>query len=207
MKSGRLLRIVAVVGAVSLLLGAFVAPADARKKKRKKKKPPVACASYVPYEKAASAPTARVSDNHTSESPLTATFPTPQGFGSSTPETEDAPEQGSPAHTWYNVQVDSSAASSYLYIRLEFPGTTDYDLYVRNPDGTSDTYSAGAPPYQTGTDGTGHGGHSEGDAMAASENIDGLAVTDCQGFSIDVVSSTTTGGDVTLKFWLGPPPA
>jgi hypothetical protein len=208
MKSSRLLRTIAVVGVMMLILAAFIGPADARKKKRKHRRPPVPCAVFTPWEKAADAPKSIVTDAATKDAPVTVKVPTEAGAGSSTPESEDAPEQGSPTHSWYNVQVDSKAHTANLYVTLEFPGNTDYDLYLRNGDGSSDTYSAGAPPYTVpGTDGTGHGGHSEGDPTAASENIDGVAVNDCQGFSVDIVSSSTLGGEVTLKFWLGGPPA
>jgi hypothetical protein len=206
MKSTRIVRATAVVGSVALILGAFVAgPADAKKKK--KKKPPVAaCAPFTPYEKGASAPIAVVTDAATEAAPVTVTLATAEGLGTSTNETEDGDTGALVSHAYHNVQVDSAAPTAALYVRLEFAGYQDYDLYLRNPDGTSDTYSAGAPPYQV-FDGTGNGGHSEGDPTAAAENIDGAAVTDCQGFTVDVVSATTEGADVTLKYWLGAPPA
>ena len=207
MKSGRILKSTAVVGAAALILGAFVAgPADAKKKK-KKKPPVVACAPYTPYEPAAAAPIAVVTDAATQEAPVTVTLATAEGLGTSTPETEDSPESFV-SHAWHNVQIDTAAADTALFVRLEFAGHQDYDLFLRNPDGSSDVYSAGGPPYHSAFgSGTGNGGHAEGSPTAASENIDGAVVTDCQGFSVDVVSATSAGGDVTLKYWLGAPPA
>jgi hypothetical protein len=207
MKSARILRATAVVGAVALILGAFVAgPADAKKKKKVKKPP--ACAPYTPYEPAASAPIALVTDAATKDAPVTVTVATAEGLGTSTNETEDSDTGALVSHAWHNVQVDSVAPNAYLYVRLEFAGHQDYDLFLRNPDGSSDTYSAGGPPYQEAFgSGTGNGGHAEGSPTAASENIDGVAVVDCQGFSVDIVSATTAGGDVTLKYWLGEAPA
>jgi hypothetical protein len=205
MRSTRVLKATAVVGAAALILGAFVAgPADAKKKKKVKK--PVACAPYTPYEKGAAAPIGVVTDAATKDAPLTVTLATAEGLGTSTNETQDSQTGALVSHAYHNIQIDSAAPNSYLYVRLEFDGQYDYDLFLRNPDGTSDTYSAGAPPYQV-FDGTGNGGHSEGDPTAASENIDGAPVTDCQGFTVDVVSATTPGGDVTLKYWLGEAPA
>jgi hypothetical protein len=208
MRANRLLRTIAVVGVMTLILAAFVGPVEARKRRRHRRKP-VPCAVFNPWEKAKDAPKSVVTDSATKAAPVEVKLPTEAGSGSSTPESEDAPEQGSPSHAWYNVQVDSKAHTSYLYVTLEFPGQNDYDLYLRNGDGSAAVYSAGSPPYTgvPGADGTGHGGHSTGDPTVATENIDGVGVNDCQGFSVDVVSSATPGGEVTLKFWLGGPPS
>jgi hypothetical protein len=204
MKSSRLLKVTAVVGASALILGAFAAgPAEAKKKKKKK---PAVCATYVPYEPGAGAPIGVVTPAATTDAPLTATVSTEAGLGTSTNETEDSDTGALVSHAYYNVQVDSITPSAYLYVRLEFPGYNDYDLFLRNPDGTSDIYSAGGPPYQNFADGTGHGGHAEGGPTGASENIDGATATDCQGFTLDIVSATTQGGDVTVKAWLGEAP-
>jgi hypothetical protein len=207
MKSRRILKAAAVIGASALVLGAFVAgPAEAKKKK--KKKPVPACAAYTPYEPAAAAPISVVTDAATKDAPVTVTVETAEGLGTSTYETSDGDTGALVTHAWHNVQVDSAAASAYLYVRLEFAGHQDYDLYLRNPDGTSDIYSAGGPPYhEFFGSGTGNGGHAEGSPTAAAENVDGVAVSDCQGFSVDIVSATTAGGPVTLKYWLGEAPA
>jgi hypothetical protein len=210
MKS-RVLKTTALVGASVLILGAFVAgPAQAKKKKKPKK--PVACAPYTPGEKGTGAPISVVTDAATKDAPVTATVATAEGLGTSTNEPEDGDFGTFVSHAYQNIQVDSAAPNAYLYVRVEFPITNDYDVFLRNPDGTSDIYSAGAPPYNdggqgTGVEGTGHGGHSEGGPGGASENIDGAAATDCQGFTLDIVSSTTQGGDVIVKAWLGEAPA
>jgi hypothetical protein len=49
-----------------------------------------------------------------------------------------------------------------------------------------------------GLDGTGAGGHTE----VGAEQIDGWISPDCAPYVIDLVSASTPGGDVTLKFWL-----
>ncbi|HEY7874123.1 MAG TPA: hypothetical protein VIG64_03265, partial [Actinomycetota bacterium] len=119
---------------------------------------------------------------------------------------EDDPASGGASHAWNIVQVDSVTPEAYLYASVEFPGHTDYDLLLRGPDGVATFYSAGGPPYQV-FDGTGNGGHSEGDPTGASENIDGALTSDCAGYSADISGATTPGGDVTLKLWLGEAPA
>jgi hypothetical protein len=210
MKSPRILRAAAVVGAVALVLGAFVAgPAEAKKKK--KKKPVPVCAPFTPAEEAKDAKLTVVTDTATAEAPIELTVPTEAGLGFSnpsdaSPDPAEHPDSAFQSHAWNNVQVDSAASEAYLYARLEFPGHNDYDLMLRGPDGVAAFYSAGGPPYQV-FDGTGHGGHSEGDAMSASENIDGAPTADCGGYSVDIAGATTQGGDVTLKLWLGPAPA
>lgn len=210
MKSGRLLKATALVGAAALILAAFVAAPAEAKKKRKVKKPP-ACAAMTPWEPAAGAPVGVVTPAATKDAPLTATVATDAGVGTSTNDPEDGATGTLVSHAYYNLQVDSATPSAYLYVRVEFPPTTDYDIYLRNPDGTSDTYSGGTAPWtdptgMIGIDGRGHGGHSEGGPGGASENIDGAAATDCQGFTLDIVSATTQGADVTVKAWLGDAP-
>jgi hypothetical protein len=211
MKSRRFFKAAAVVGASALILGAFVAgPADAKKKKKKKPVAPV-CAPITPYEDAADAKLTVVTDAATADAPIVLTVPTSEGLGTSndqdpSPDPTDDPVSGGASHAWNNVQVDTAGTEAYLYARIEFPGHTDYDLMLRGPDGVATYFSAGGPPYQV-FDGTGHGGHSEGDPTGASENIDGAPTADCAGYSVDVSGATTPGGDVTLKLWLGEAPA
>jgi hypothetical protein len=214
MKS-RVLKTTALVGASVLILGAFVAgPAQAKKKKKTKK--PVACAPITPFEDAKDAPLQLVTDAATKDAPITLTVSTEQGLGTTNPDTThpdptDDPTSGGSSHAFVNAQVDSAAPDAYLYGRLEFPGNTDYDLLFRGSDGVATYFSAGSAPYVdptgfVGSDGTGHGGHSEGGPTGAAENIDGAPTADCAGYSVDVSGSTTPGGDVTLKLWLGEAP-
>ena len=201
MTSHRTVKILSVAATAAMIVGAFTAgPADAKKKK----KPPVAagCAAYTPSEWSADIPVTKVTDANTADAPLVVEVSTEQGFGSSDSETPDNVTTTNPvSHAFLNVQVDSAAAETGLYGRVEFSQQWDYDLYFRGNDGAGLAYSAGVSPYVTalGFDGTGHGGHSE----MGSENIDGLTTSDCTGYLVDIVSSTTTGEDVTLKLWLG----
>lgn len=210
MQNGRVIRSLAVVATASLVLGAFVAaPADAKKKK---KKPKVAsCAPYVPGEAGKDAPVTVVTDAATAEAPVEVTVPTAEGLGFSSADGASG-DTGPTSHAYANVQVDSATSGRGLYARIEFTPTFDYDGFLRTADGTAVAYSAGvnqiplnespvADPFGTGLDGTGHGGHSE---MGA-EQIDGWATNDCDGFTYDIVSASTPGEDVVVKFWLGDP--
>lgn len=202
MRNGRIIRSLAVVALASLVMGAFmVAPADAKKKKKK----PKACATYVPGENGADAPITVVTDAATEEAPVEVTVATAEGLGFSSAEGPSG-DEGHTSHAYANVQVDSAASGAGLYARVEFAPTWDYDAFLRTADGTAVAYSAGfnqviVPAF--GLDGTGHGGHSEQGA----EQIDGWTTSDCDGYTYDIVSAGTPGGDVTVKFWLGEPGA
>lgn len=207
MRDGRIVRSLALIATASLVLGAFVAgPADAKKKKKKKPKV-AACAPYVPGENGADAPITVVTDAATEEAPVEVTVSTAEGLGLSSADGPSG-DEGHTSHAYANVQVDSAASGAGLYARVEFAPTWDYDAFLRTADGTAVAYSAGfnqgavAPdPTGFGLDGTGHGGHSEQGA----EQIDGWTTADCDGFTYDIVSAATPGGDVTVKFWLGEP--
>ena len=205
MRNGRIIRSLAVVALASLVMGAFMAaPADAKKKK------PKGCTAYVPGENGADAPITVVTDAATEEAPVEVTVATAEGLGFSSADGPSG-DQGHLTHAYANVQVDSAAKDAGLYVRVEFPETFDYDGFLRTSDGTAVAYSAGfnqgmtpaGDPSGLGLDGTGHGGHSE---MGA-EQIDGYLATDCDGFTYDIVSAGTPGGDVTVKYWLGEPGA
>jgi hypothetical protein len=207
MKSRRIFKTAAVVGASALILGAFVAgPAQAKKKKPKK---PAVCAPYVPGELGTGQPISVVTDAATADKPVEATVATEPGLGFTSPDGASG-DEGRPSHVFYNVQVDSAAPGAYLYVREEFQEGTEYDLFLRDATGAALAYAAGAnqtptavpDPIGLGLDGTGNGGHSE----FAAEQIDGYSATDCAGYTVDVGSAITPGGDVTLKFWLGDAP-
>jgi hypothetical protein len=193
MRSKTILKSAAVAGAACLVLGAFVAaPASAKKGACKKAK-----AAGIGKGAAVSV----VTDKATEDAPLEVTLATAPGAGLSSPDGPggDTPA-GGPTHAYYNVQVDSKAKSSKLFVRAEYPPGLDYDLYLRTTYGSSLAYAAGfnAPIPAAGLDGTGFGGHSE----VGAEQIDGWIGSDCTSYVIDVVSASTPGGDVTLKLWL-----
>lgn len=201
MNSSRIIRTTAVLALAGLAVGMLaVAPAQAKKKKKK----PAACAAYTPGELGAGQPITVVTDAATAEAPVSTTLATDAGLGSSNNEGASG-DTGPTSHAYVNVQVDSAAASRGLFVRVEFQAGEDYDLYLRSSDGTAVAYAAGFnevpvdPVGGTGIDGTGHGGHSEQTA----EQIDGFDTPDCTGYTLDLVSGTTPGGDVTVTYWLG----
>lgn len=168
---------------LTLVAAAFGAgPASAKKKKKK------VCPTFVGIEEAAEAELFKVTDKATEDAPIEATVEVPAG----TPA-----ESG---HGYLNVLADPKAKETGLFVRFEFPAHEDNDLYLYNPDGEEAAHAAGFNPTPFGPfDGTGSGGHSEQGA----EQIDGLATLDCQGYSVDLVSYMSFGGEMTVKLWLG----
>jgi hypothetical protein len=193
------IRVFAVAASVSLLVGALVGPADAKKKK-KPKPIPAGCATFVAENpNGKDLPTTIVTDAATAEAPVVVELETAMGVGATSPSAEDPPENGMPSHAYTNVQVDSALSAVGLYVTVEFSPQWDYDLLLRTAAPEAVAYSAGGAPYVGPFDGTGHGGH----AAEGSENIDGIDTADCAGYTVDVVSATTPGETVTLKYWLG----
>jgi hypothetical protein len=193
MRPNQFVRSIAMAGAACLILGAFVAgPAQAKK--------PAACKPFKAKTDGKGQPLSKVTDAATADKPVEVTVATAPGLGLSSPDgpSGDTPPDG-PTHAYYNVQVDSKASTASLYVKAEYTPALDYDLYLRS-EGAALAYSAGfsVPIPAAGLDGTGSGGHTE----VGSENIDGWPATDCSGYTVDIVSATTPGGDVTLKFWL-----
>jgi hypothetical protein len=199
MKSRRIFKTVAVVGATALILGAFVAgPADAKKKK--KKKAPVACAAFTPAEAGAAAPITLVTDTATADAPATAKVTAAPGLGTGTGEdTVDSVTMSQVSHVYANVQVDSSIPATGLNIRLEMPEMEDYDLVVLNSDGSEAAAAQGFNPEPAIYNDNTHGGHTE----VGAEVIDALATSDCQGYTLDIKTASGMGGELTVKYWVG----
>lgn len=157
--------------------------------------PAPSCAAYVPGEQGAAAETTVVTDAATEEAPLEVTITAPPGV----------PEVAL-GHVFHNLQVDAAAADAGLYVRYEFPVYEDHDIYLNYSDGSEAAHAGGfnpAPvPVALGCcDGTGTGGHSEQGA----EVLDGVRTADCGGYTLDMASFMSEGGDMTLKLWLGEP--
>jgi hypothetical protein len=190
--NGRNFRVVAVVATVGMLVGAIAAaPAEAKKKK---------CRAYSSAGVGQDAKLTVVTDKATAKKPLEVALPTEAGFGFSSPDPESG--QGPVSYAYHNVQVDTKKAAAKLFVRVEFLELWDYDLYLRPDGGAASHYAAGfnQAPFVPGvTDGTGSGGHSE----IGAEEIHGAESADCTGYTVDVTSATTPGGDVTVKLWLG----
>jgi hypothetical protein len=199
MKS-RVLKTTALVGASALILGAFIAgPAEAKKKKKPKK--PAVCAPFTPAEAGKAAPITLVTDAATKEAPATASVTAEPGLGIGLGSGTPADDVGTAGvtHVYANVQLDSAAASAPLNIRLEMPATEDYDLFVLNSDGSQAAEAAGFNPEPTVYNDDTNGGHTEKGA----EVIDALPTTDCQGFTLDIATSSGMGGALALKYWVG----
>lgn len=159
-----------------------------------KPKPANSCPAYVPGEQGATAPTSIVTAAATEEKPVEVTIAAPAGDPTSVPA------------TYQNIQVDAAAAEAGLYVRYEFPTEEDHDIYLNYADGSEAAHAAGfnqAPFVPNNpvffTDGTGAGGHSEQGA----EQLDGIRSGDCAGYTLQMDSFLSMGGDMTLKLWLG----
>jgi len=179
---------------VVALMGGLVATSsiDASAAKRKKK-----CKAYKPGELGAEAETSKVTAKATEEAPVEVVLDTEPGFGVGGNDFTAA----NISHVYQNIQVDPKTKKTGLWVRVEMPQGTDYDIYLMNPDGTEAAHAAGFNPIPVGLigDGTGAGGHSEETA----EQLDGILSKDCQGYTLDIGNATGPGGEITLKMWLG----
>ena len=187
MRNGRMIRSLAVMASAGLVLGAFFAvPAEAKKKKK-------GCATYVPGEAGAEAPVTKVTSANTADAPAAVEVEVGPGMGAG----RDPEGEGMfVSHAYANVQVDPSASSDLLNVRISWDvPPEDYDVYLDTADGTELANSAGFGPVTSGSDYA----HSE----AGSETIVGYPVADCEGFTVDVVGATTPGGTITVEYWLG----
>jgi hypothetical protein len=192
------IRVFAVAASASLLVGALVGPADAKKKK--KPKAPVACPAFAPTEYAPDAATTVVTDAATADAPVEVKLATHEGLGFTNPDGH-ANDEGSPSHTYQNVQVDTAGAEKTLVVRIEFTEAFDYDLFLRNADETSAAYEADFNPATAGGP-TPLGGYGEATAGPGWSELNGVATPDCGGYTVDVAGGITPGEEVTVKIWL-----
>jgi hypothetical protein len=184
-------RSLALLLALALVGAAFAAPAAAQKKKKKK---PPACAAFVPGEMGAEAETTVVTDAATEEAPIVVDVPLGPAAGRLNATVDFS------TRVKHNVQVDSKAAESGFFARLESPATDDPDLYVYWDNGKQAAVAGGFNLTPVGPfDGTGQGGHSG----VGFEQIDGLRTADCAGWTLDLVNWAGVGGKYKLKLWLG----
>lgn len=166
------------------------------------KEEPKTCAPYVPGEQGAEAETLTITDSATEEAPLSVEFDAGVGMGG--PVTGIAPvPPDQTTRTYHNIQIDTDNEEVGLYARLDFQDRRDYDLYLRYPDGTEATHSGdfnsgyGTPIFICGEEST---GCSSGSSF---EQVNGIRMSDCAGWTVETVAFLTEGGDVTLSFWLG----
>lgn len=188
----RALSMLMVVALMGGLVATSALDASAAKKKKPKK-----CKAFKPGELGAEAETSKITSKATEDAPVEVTLATEPGFGIG----GNAITASNISHVYQNIQVDPKTKKTGLYVRLEMPHGTDYDIYLMNPDGTEAAHAAGFNPipHEEIGDGTGTGGHSEETA----EQLDGILSKDCQGYTLDIGNATGPGGDVTLKMWLG----
>ena len=186
------IRSLAVLASATLVLGAFVAnPAAAKKKK---------CPKYAAPDWAGEAETTIVTDAATADAPIEITLATGPGLGTTNAD-YPGDETGEISHAFQNVVVDTNAKSANLFARIDFVPAWDYDLFVRLPAGPSVAYEADFNPATVGGP-TPVGGYQGGSGGPGYSQVDGYPVPDCYGYTVDVASGITPGGDVTLKLWL-----
>jgi hypothetical protein len=187
-------------------------------KKCKPKPKPKKCTPYDGGVDGKDAPLSLVTDAATAEAPVTAEIEVGMGLGTSS--NTDNEGSGTVSHQVYNIQVDSKAKETGLWVKVEHDIARDLDLYVSGPDGVAVAYAGGTqaapvvPPTevpQVGTvhtNGEGHGGKT----TQTSEQVDGLKTADCQGYTIEVWGAGNEDLTATLSFHLGeivytPPPS
>lgn len=188
MKSRRIFKTIAVLAMASLVVGAFAAvPAEAKRKKKK------GCATYQPGSNGDGQPITIVTDAATAEKPAEVEVETGPGLGVGR---DPAGEGAHVSHAYANLQVDSAAPSTFLYVQIAFTAVWDYDVYLDTADGTELANSAGFGPVTSGSDYA----HSE----LGTETILAFPVNDCDGFTVDVVGATTPGEPVAVRYWVGP---
>ena len=182
-------RVVVTGAALLVALGTMAAPAAEAKAKK--------CKAYTPGELGADAETTIVTDAATEAEPVTVTVPATPGAGFTS--TDPGGDTGATSHAYHNVQVDSKAKTSSLFVRAEFLPTWDMDLFLRDNFGVALAYEADFNQAPEAGLGATSGGHAERGAS----QIDGWIGSDCAGYTIDVASSVGGGPDITLKMWLG----
>jgi hypothetical protein len=158
------------------------------------------CAAYEPGELGAEVEeeTTIVTDEATEEKPIEVPVDTGPGLGFTS--TDPGGDTGPTSHTYHNIQVDPKAKTTGLYVRVEYLEAFDYDLFLRLADGTAVAYEADFNPAPVGAGGT-DGGHAEQGAG----QIDGYEANNCDGFTMDIASAISPGGEVTMTLWLGEP--
>jgi hypothetical protein len=189
--SSKMIRSLAVVAMAALALGAFsAAPASAKKK----------CGKFTAPDWAGDAETTVVTDKATADAPITIDLSTGPGAGFTSTD-YPADETGSITHVFQNVIVDTNAKSANLFARIDYIPAFDYDLFLRFPAGPALAYEADFNP-ATAAGPSGVGATESAHAEPGVSQIDGYPMADCTGYTVDVASSITPGGPVTLTIWL-----
>ena len=188
----------------SLMVGLIALPAaEAATKKKKKPKPPV-CTTYVPGELGTGAETFTVTDTHTAEAPLLVPITLAPAFDEGILEIVGA---GETPRAYFNVQVDSAAASAGLYATFEFQTHRDYDFWAYFADGSAAASAHGFQPMidtqGTPADQSNTASNHAGESTATSENLVGVITPDCGGYTLEASNYFGEGGDFEITLWLG----
>ena len=199
--SSKTLRKLAAVASATLVLGAFVAgPAEAKKKKPKPPPVPAACPAFTPGEEGAAAQTSVVTDAATAEAPVVVELTAAPGLGNDLGLADHAYDETTAVYQ--HVQVDTANPSAGLYARIDFSDHHDYDLYLNNAAGET---AATSGEFNVLPEAGAGSGAPEGAWAAGSsyESVLGINTPDCGGYTTKIVSFLTTGGNVTVSYWLG----
>ena len=187
----------------SLLVGLIALPAAEAAAKKKKPKAPV-CAAYVPGELGTGAETVTVTDAHTAEAPLVVPITLAAAFDEGVLEAVGA---GETPRAYFNVQVDSAAASTGFYATFEFQSHRDYDFWAYFPDGSGAASAHGFQPLidtqGTPADESNTASNHAGESTATSENLVGVITPDCGGYTLEASTYFGEGGDFEVTLWLG----
>lgn len=198
------IRTIGVTAATGLLVGALVggsaAPASAAKR----------CKAFKPGTPISDSPSAvdaknekvvKITDKATQAKPYTVNYDHgPAAWLLANPQDPTGTSQVALQEDtkWFNIQVDSKKRFVGLYTRIEWAATpvSDIDLYIYDKSGarvgTSGEFNQ-APGQGLGT----------GDGGNGYEQVLGMGVTDCSGYTIESRGFTTPGEAMTLKVWLG----
>ena len=147
------------------------------------------CEPYVPGEAGAEAETVVVVDANTEEAPQELSFEMPPAPN---------PVPGTSESVFVNLQVDTDLPEAGLFARFEYAEGEDFDIYLTDAEGNHQAGAAGGNPVDVQGDST-HGGHTE----VTAEQLDGIGTPDCGGYTLEMRSFATPGGDYSLKVWLG----
>jgi hypothetical protein len=198
------IRSIGVTAATGLLVGALVsgsaAPASAAKR----------CKPFKPGTPISDSPSAvdaknekvvKITDKATAAKPHTFTYDHgPAAWLLANPQDPTGSSQVAIQEDtkWFNIQVDSKKRFVGLYVRQEWAAESpsDMDLYIYDKSGS-----------QVGTSGEFNAvagqGLGTGDGGLGYEQVLGMGVTDCSGYTIESRAFTTAGEAMTLKVWLG----
>ena len=199
----KVFRSIGVVAAAAVISTALVggSPAQAAKKCKKFKPASSFASDSHATAEAPKAKVQKITDKYTQAKPLTIAYNHGPAFWFQA-DPQDPTNGQAPAvedTKWFNFQVDSKKKFAGLYIRQEWSSTSvsDMDLYLWDKNGqqaavAGDLNQAEGTPLDSGTGGMGY------------EEISGLGVSDCSGYTAESRAFTTAGEAMTLKVWLGP---